>query len=168
MARRSSTGSARVVFGSLGAATRSTPSRRNDQMHFAYVVVSGVISPHCDEAKRPKCSICAKEHATRDQRCSVEGCRVGRGRMCPHMTAKRANCGGPHGARADACAAKKIAQHAARGWRPPSPSQRERRDAPGVTALAVKEEGELEAEEVAEPEVEGMEEQRFGFVCLFV
>ena len=127
----------------------------------------GHATPHC-KAKDPRCAICAKEHATRDHRCSVEGCRVGRGRMCPHMTAKRANCGGPHGARADACAAKKIAQHAARGWRPPSPSQRERRDAPGVTALAVKEEGELEAEEVAEPEVEGMEEQRFGFVCLFV
>ena len=64
----------------------------------------------------------------------------------------------PHGARADACAAKKIAQHAARGWRPPSPPRRERVAAPGVAAPAVKEEGELEVEEVAEQGGEGMEE----------
>ena len=118
----------------------------------------GHVTPHCDEAKRPKCAICAKEHATRDHRCPVEGCRVGRGRMCPYVTAKCANCGSPHGAGADACAAKKIAQHAARGWRSPSPPRRERRGAPGVAAPAVEEEGELEAEEVAEPGVEGMEE----------
>ena len=43
----------------------------------------GHVTPHC-EAKNPKCAICAAGHATRDHRCSVEGCRVGRGRMCPH------------------------------------------------------------------------------------
>ena len=42
----------------------------------------GHVTPHCDKAKRPKCAICAKEHATRDHRCSVEGCRVGRGCIC--------------------------------------------------------------------------------------
>ena len=48
----------------------------------------GHTTPHCDEAKRPKCSICAKEHTMREHRCPVEGCRVGRGRLCPHGTAK--------------------------------------------------------------------------------
>ena len=118
----------------------------------------GHVTPHCDEARKPKCAICVKEHATKDHRCSVEGCLVGRGRMCLHVTAKCANCGGPHGARADACAAKRIAQHAARGWRSPPPPRRERRDAPDATAPAVEEEGELEAEELAEPGVKGMED----------
>ena len=118
----------------------------------------GHATPHC-EAKNPRCAICAKEHATRDHQCSVEGCRVGRGRMCPHTTAKCANCGGPHGARADACAAKKIAQHAARGWRPPPPPIREKRkEAPGVETPDVEKEGEPEVEGGAEPEGDGMEE----------
>ena len=72
-----------------------------------------------------------------------------RGRMCSHTTAKCANCGGPHGARADACQAKKIAQHATRGWRSPPPPRREKRVAPGVEARGVEEGGpEVEIEEV--------------------
>ena len=80
----------------------------------------GHVTPHC-EAKVPKCAICAKGHTTKDHQCPVKGCRVGSGRMCIHTTAKCANCGGPHGARADACVAKRIAQHASRGWRSPPP-----------------------------------------------
>ena len=109
----------------------------------------GHVTPHC-EAKNPKCAICAMEHATKDHRCSVEGCRVGRGRMCPHTTARCANCGGPHVTRADACMAKKIAQHATRGWRTPPPPRREKR-APGATAPGVEEDAyvpEVEMEEV--------------------
>ena len=118
----------------------------------------GHISPHCDEAKKPKCAICAREHATRDHRCPVKGCRVGRSRMCPHTTAKCANCGGPHGARADAYAAKRIAQHTARGWRSPPPPRREqRKEAPFAGAPGVEEEGEPEAEDAAEPGEEEME-----------
>ena len=84
---------------------------------------------------------------------------MGRGRMCPHTTAKCANCGGPHGARADACRAKKIAQHAARRWRPPPPPRREkRREIPDVAAPGAEEEGEPEVKVGAEAEVEGMEE----------
>ena len=76
--------------------------------------------------------------------------------MCSHVMAKCANFGGPHGARADACAAKKIAQHAARGWRSPPPPRRERKEeVPAAAAPAVKEEGELEVEGAAEPGVEG-------------
>ena len=52
LARRCSADFARVVFGSLGAATRSTPLRRGDQMCFAYGVVSGVMSP--PTATRPR------------------------------------------------------------------------------------------------------------------
>ena len=119
----------------------------------------GHITPHCDEAKKPRCAICAMEHTTRDHRCSVEGCWVGKGRMCPHTTAKCANCGGPHGARADACQAKRIAQHATRGWRSPPPPRRERKEAPGVEAPGVEEGGpEVEMEEMAGEEHEAMEE----------
>ena len=40
----------------------------------------------------------------------------------------------------------------------PPPPRRERKEAPGTAAPAVGEEGELEVERAAEPEVEGMEE----------
>ena len=112
----------------------------------------GHIAPHC-EAAAPKCSICAKYHEEKNHRCPVEGCKVGRGRPYPHGTIKCANCGGPHGARADACAAKREARGEARGWRTPPPLRQVRRDAetpeePEVEATATQEEarGEAEAE----------------------
>ena len=77
--------------------------------------------------------------------------------MCPHTTAKCANCGGPHGTRADACAAKRIAQHTARGWRSPSPPWREQREALGAEATAAQ--GEEQGEPEAEMEEMGGEEQ---------
>ena len=46
-------------------------------------------------------------HAETDHRCPVEGYKAGRGHPCSHGTTKCANCGRPHGARADACAAKR-------------------------------------------------------------
>ena len=74
----------------------------------------GHIAPHC-EAATPSCAVCAKDHATSDHRCPVEGCRVEKGRPCPHGTTKCANCGGLHGSRAGACTAKRSARQLARG-----------------------------------------------------
>ena len=71
----------------------------------------GHIAPHCSADLR--CSVCAEDHTTQDRRCSVEGYRAGRGRGRPQETTKRANCKCPHGARADACAAKKEARQLA-------------------------------------------------------
>ena len=82
---------------------------------------------------------------------------MGRGRMCPHTTAKCANCGGPHGAWADACQAKKIAQHATRGWRSPPPPRRERK-APERKTPGVEEEEELDVPEIEMEEVGGGEQ----------
>ena len=48
----------------------------------------------------------------------------------PHGTVKCANCGGPHGARADACAVKREARGEAKGWRSPSPKRREKGKGP--------------------------------------
>ena len=84
-------------------------------------------------------------------------CKVGKGRPCPHGTAKCANCGGPHGARADACAAKRGARGEDRGWRSPSPRRREKGKGPEkpeerTTAAQSEEEGEAE---VDVPEEEG-------------
>ena len=84
----------------------------------------GHIAPHCSEA--PGCSICAEDHIAQDHRCSVEGCRAGRGRGCPHITTQCANCGGPHGVRADACAAKREARQLAWKWGSPSRQRKER------------------------------------------
>ena len=81
----------------------------------------GHVAPHCSAA--PRCSICAEEHTMQDHRCPAEGCRAGRGRGCSHTTTRCANCKGPHGARADACAAKKEARQLAWRWRSPASAQ---------------------------------------------
>ena len=94
-----------------------------------------------------------------NHRCLDEGRKVGRGRPCLHGTTKCANCGGPHGARADACAAKSEAWGEARGWRSPSPKRREKgakvpeEPEERVTAAQGEEEG---RKEVSEPEEEGV------------
>lgn len=83
-------------------------------------------------------TICAREHTTSEHRCLVEGCRAGRGRLCPYGTAKCANCAGPHSARADACAAKREAWQSAQRWKAPPPPRREQgaeepAETPGTT-----------------------------------
>ena len=86
----------------------------------------GSYRPHC-EAAAPRCSICAKDHEETNHRCPVEGRKAGSGRPCPYGTTRCANCRGPQGARADACAAMREARGEARGWRSPPPPRRERR-----------------------------------------
>ena len=89
----------------------------------------GHSAPHCSLSD-PKCSICSGDHETTNHRRPVEGRKVGRGHPCPHGAVKCANCGGPHGARADACVAKREARVEARGWRSPSPKRREKVNEP--------------------------------------
>ena len=138
--------------------------------------VTGDTAPHC-KAADPRCSICVKNHEETNHRCPVEGRKVGRGCLCPHGTVKRANCGGPHGARADACAAKREARGEARGWQSPPPACRGRGAAevpeePEIVATAAQgeEESEAEAEVVEEGEsvqaAMEMEEYRAGGLCL--
>ena len=106
----------------------------------------GHIAPHCMTTD-PKCSICSGDHEAMNHRCTVKGCKVGKGRPCPHGKVKCANCGGPHGARADACAAKREAQGEASGWRSPSLKRREkgkRPEKPEERATATQ--GEVEGE----------------------
>ena len=82
---------------------------------------------------------------------------MGKGHPCPHGAAKCANCGGAHGARADACAAKREARLSVRGWRSPAPRRREK----GVVAPEAPEDGAPTAQERAEEgrtEVEMQEE----------
>ena len=83
-----------------------------------------------------------------DHRCPVEGCRAGRGRGCSHTTTWCANCKGPHGARADACTAKKEARQLAWRWR--SPPHQHREKGPGAEAP--------EAPECETPAAQGDEE----------
>ena len=88
---------------------------------------------------------------------------MGKGRPCPHEVVKCANCGGPHGARADACMAKRKAQVEARGWRSRSPKRREKGEEPEVpkertTATQGEEEGEMEVTGPEGEEVVEMEE----------
>ena len=117
----------------------------------------GHVAPHC-KAKEPKCSLCAKEHTTSDRRCLVEGCRAGKGRLCPRGTAKCANCGGPHGVRADACAATREARQNARRWKSPPPPRREQGAEGPTEALETADPAIQEEEAVGEPKTEGVAE----------
>ena len=88
---------------------------------------------------------------------------MGKGRPCPHGVVKCANCGGPHGARADACAAKREARVEARGRRSPSPKRREKGKEPEVprrrtTPAQGDEEGKVEVTTPEGEEVVEMEE----------
>ena len=94
-----------------------------------HVAVGGHIAPDCTSTD-PKCSICSGDHEAINHRCPVEGCKVGKGHPCPHGAVKCANCGGPHGARADVCGAKREARGEARGWRSLPPKRREKGTGP--------------------------------------
>ena len=159
MGRRSLAVSAERGFGFPEADTMPMLSRRSVQMLFVFDVVSGVILPLT--ATRPRDPGVLSAPRNTPQETTAARLRAAEWEeavtMCPHTTAKCANCGGPHGARADACQAKRIAQHAARGWRSPPPPRREKKEAPGAEAPGV-EEGGPEVESVAEAEGEGMEE----------
>ena len=74
------------------------------------------------------------------------------------MTTQCANCKGPHGARADACAAKKEARQLAWGWKSPRPRRKKGAKAPEApedeapaTQQEVGEEVDTEAEMEVEP-----------------
>ena len=90
---------------------------------------------------------------------------MGKGRPCPHGSTKCANCGGPHGARADACAAKRMTRQLTRGRKTPPPPRKVRgakaleapeHEAPGAQEGG--EAGEVEAEGRVAPSPEKMEE----------
>ncbi|MCJ1360618.1 MAG: hypothetical protein MMC33_010626, partial [Icmadophila ericetorum] len=57
-----------------------------------------------------KCTICAKDHKTKDHGCNVSGCKAARGEGCPHTTIKCANCGEKHQATAQRCQARRKAE----------------------------------------------------------
>ena len=85
---------------------------------------------------------------------------MGRGHRCPRTTVKCASCGGPHGARAEACSRKREARQATRGWQSQPPPLRERKasetDAPaaqvGLGEAEVEGEVQPGAEDVARAE----------------
>lgn len=51
----------------------------------------------------PKCIICAGPHKVEYHQCGVNGCSKGIGRMCAHVLALCANCGGNHPANSTRC-----------------------------------------------------------------
>ena len=123
----------------------------------------GHIESKCGR-ENARCGWCAGQHTTKDHRCPVEGCGVGKGHRCGHTVAKRANCGGPHFAQAKACPKKKAARSEAEGWRSPSPKWRQ----PAVGAVPPEEppagveggtEDAMEVEEVGHESSSGEEMQ---------
>ena len=71
-----------------------------------------------------------EQNETREHRCPVEGCGVGRGHWCRHTVAKCTNCKSPHFTQAKACPKKKAARSEAKGWRSPSPRWRQQDASP--------------------------------------
>ena len=100
------------------------------------------VGPHSPTVRQlaPGVQVCAKGRVTNDHRCLVEGRKAGEGRPCPRGTTKCANCGAPHGSRADARTAKRSALQLSRGWKTPPPSHRERK-VPGSEITASQGEG---------------------------
>ena len=86
----------------------------------------------------------------------MRGARWEGGCPCPYRAVKCANCGGPHGGRADVCGAKREAWGEARGWWLPPPKRWEKGTGPEKpkerTTAAQEEKGEAE---VTVPEEEG-------------
>ena len=112
------------------------------------------------QGSRQVCFLCRGPHRERPPvpRRGVQG---GEGRSCPHGQTKCANCGGPHGARADACAAKRTARQLARVWKTPPPPRRERKT-PGAEATAAQGEGESGEADVEAREEGGSAQAREG------
>ena len=50
-----------------------------------------------------KCAICTGAHKVEEHQCGVAGCIKGRGKICPHVTVKCANCDGNHMANSPRC-----------------------------------------------------------------
>jgi len=61
-----------------------------------------------------KCVICAGPHKVEDHCCGVAGCNKGKGKICIHVTAKCANCGGAHAANSPRCGSRHKADLQAR------------------------------------------------------
>ncbi len=68
-----------------------------------------------DCGDRPaRCVICAGPHKIEEHRCGVVGCRKGNGKICVHVTAVCASCGGNHTANFPRCASRHEANIEAR------------------------------------------------------
>ena len=78
---------------------------------------------------------------------------MGKGHPCPHGTARCANCGGAHGARAEACARKREASQRPGGGRPNPPPCLERK-APEADAPPGQGGGEAETKGEVQPGAE--------------
>lgn len=57
-----------------------------------------------------KCTICIGPHKVDGQRCGVNGCTIGTGNICTHITALFANCDGNHQASSLKCLARQKAE----------------------------------------------------------
>jgi len=54
--------------------------------------------------KRPaKCTLCAGSHRLEEYMCGVDGCQIGSGKICMHVTATCANCQGNYQATSTKC-----------------------------------------------------------------
>ena len=56
----------------------------------------GHIAPHCAAAS-PRCAVCAKDYATNDHRCPVDGWKAWKGRPCPTRRPSALIAGAPMG-----------------------------------------------------------------------
>ncbi len=56
-----------------------------------------------------KCVICSGAHKVEEHQCGVIGCTKGRGKICPHVKAQCANCGGGHMANSSRCISRQKA-----------------------------------------------------------
>lgn len=56
-----------------------------------------------------QCTICTGAHKIEDHQCGVVGCTKNKGKICPHVKVKCANCGGSHMASLLRCVSRQMA-----------------------------------------------------------
>ena len=61
-----------------------------------------------------KCMLCAGAHLANEHQCGVDGCKIRKGKLCVHVTARCANCQGNHQATSARCPSRQKAEIQAR------------------------------------------------------
>lgn len=83
--------------------------------------------------------LCAGAHSANEHKCGVDGCKIRKGKLCVHVTARCANCQGNHQANLTRCPARQKAETEAQQKRaakiveptievstPPEPNEKEK------------------------------------------
>jgi hypothetical protein len=67
------------------------------------------IENKCPKPNSPQCMFCTEKHLKENHICNVIDCKVGKAKLCRHISEKCVKCKGPHISRSGRCTGKKAA-----------------------------------------------------------